>query len=147
MYLTCIPLSHNLQSSLLRFNIGLTNIDARLKQRCINVIPTLCNVVLTLCNVLSTLLQRRALTFYQRCATLKIWRRILLHFQRRINVISTSIHNVERTFIRRWNVGWDSSHSYLRLDTKQLTIFHIVFFRKTNVTDTNCILPQFEWAH
>ena len=27
------------------FNIGLTNVDARLKLRCINVVPTLCNVV------------------------------------------------------------------------------------------------------
>ena len=83
------------------FNIGLTNVDARLKQRCINVVPTLCNVVSTLCNVVSTLFQRRALTLYQRCATLKIRRRILFHFQRRINVILTLIHNVETTLIRR----------------------------------------------
>ena len=82
------------------FNIALTNVDARLKQRCINVVPTLCNVVSTLCNVVSTLFQRRALTLYQRCATLKIRLRILFHFQRRINVISTFIHNVETTLIR-----------------------------------------------
>ena len=69
------------------FNIGLTNVDTRLKQLCINVV--------------STLFQRRALTLYQRCATLKIRRRILFHFQRRINVISTLIHNVETTLIRR----------------------------------------------
>ena len=36
------------------FNIVLTNVDTRLKQRCINVVPTLCNVVLPLCNVVST---------------------------------------------------------------------------------------------
>ena len=36
------------------FNIALTNVEARLKQRCINVVPTLCNVVWTLCNVVST---------------------------------------------------------------------------------------------
>ena len=83
------------------FNIVLTNVDARLKQRCINVVPTLCNVVSTLCNVVSTLFQRRALTLYQRCATLKIRRRILFHFQRRINAISTLIHNLETTLIRR----------------------------------------------
>ena len=83
------------------FNIALTNVDARLKQRCINVVPTLCNVVSTLCNVVSTLFQRRALTLYQRCATLKIRLRILFHFQRRINVISTLIQNVETTLIRR----------------------------------------------
>ena len=67
------------------FNIGLTNINTRLKQRCINVV--------------STLFQRRTLTLYQRCATLKIRGRILFHFQRRINVISTLIHNVETTLI------------------------------------------------
>ena len=37
------------------FNIALTNVEARLKQRCINVVPTLSNVVWTLCNVVSTL--------------------------------------------------------------------------------------------
>ena len=52
------------------------------------------NVVTTLM-VVSTLFQGWALTLYQRCVTLKIRRRILFHFQRRINVISTLIHNVE----------------------------------------------------
>ena len=90
------------------FNIALTNVDARLKQRCINVVPTLCNVVSTFCNVFSTLFQRYALTLYQRCAMLKIRRRILFYFQRRINVISTLIHNVETTLTQGWNVGWGS---------------------------------------
>ena len=53
----------------------------------------------TLCNVVSTLFQRRALTLYQRCATLKIGRRILFHFQRRISVISTLI----TTLKQRWS--------------------------------------------
>ena len=57
------------------FNIALTNVDARLKQHCINVVPKLCNVVFTL-------FQCRALTLYQRCATLKIRGRMLFHFQR-----------------------------------------------------------------
>ena len=81
------------------FNIALTNVDTRLKQRCINVVPTLCNVVQTLCNVVLTLFQRRALTLYQRCATFKIGRRILFYFQRRINVISTLIHNVAWVYV------------------------------------------------
>ena len=103
MYLTCITTTQStIITSPIGFNIDLTNVDARLKQRCINVVPTLCNIVSTLCNVVSTLFQRRALTFYQRCATLKIWRRILFHFQRRINVIST--------LIRHWNVGWVFSY-------------------------------------
>ena len=80
MYLTCITITQStIITSPLGFNIGLTNVDARLKQRYINVVPTLCNVV-------STLFQRCVLTLYQRCATLKIRRRILFHFQRRINV-------------------------------------------------------------
>ena len=36
-------------------NVALLNIDARLKQRCYNVISILCKVVSTLCNVVSTL--------------------------------------------------------------------------------------------
>ena len=87
-------------TSPIEFNIAFTNVDARLKQRCINVIPTLSNVDLTL-------FQRRALTLYQHCATLKIRRRILFHFQRRINVISTLIQKVKITLIWRWNIGWE----------------------------------------
>ena len=88
-------------TSPIRFNIVLTNIDARLKQRFIKVVATLCNVVLTLSNVVSMPFQRRASTLFQRCATLKIRRRILFYFQRRINVILTLIHNVETMLIRR----------------------------------------------
>ena len=109
MYLTCITITQStIITSPIGFNIGLTNVDARLKQRCINVVPTLCNVVSTLCNVVSTLFQRRALTLYQCCATLKIWRQILFHFQRRINVISTLIQNIETMLIRRWNVDLEA---------------------------------------
>ena len=75
-------------------------------QRCINVVQRYFDVASTLCNVVSTLFQRRCPTLYQRCATVENRRRILFHFQRRINVISTLIHNVETTLIRRWNVGW-----------------------------------------
>ena len=102
MYLTCVTITQSTIITIpIGFNIGLTNVDARLKQRCINAV--------------STLFRRRALTLYQRCATLKIRRRILFHFQRRINVISTLIHNVETILIRRWNGGWVfSEHLYLR---------------------------------
>ena len=110
MYLTCITITQStIITSPIGFNIGLTNVNTRLKQRCINVVPTLCNVVSKLCNVASTLFERRALTLYQHCATLKIRRRILLHFQRRINVISTLIHNVETKPIQRLNVGWEKT--------------------------------------
>ena len=34
-------------------------------------------------------------------------RLILFHFQCRIKVVSTLIHNVKTTLIWRWNVGWD----------------------------------------
>ena len=87
MYLTCITVTQStIITSPIGFNVGLTNVDARLKQRCINVVPTLCNIVSTLCNVVSTLFERRALMLYQRCAKLKIRRRILFHFQRRITL-------------------------------------------------------------
>ena len=75
-------------------------------QRFINVVQRYFDVASTLCNVVSTLFQRRCPTLYQRCATVENRRRILFHFQPRINVISTLIHNVETTLIRRWNVGW-----------------------------------------
>ena len=100
------------------FNIALTNIDATLKQRCTtsiqrqcptlkqhrsdvaqrrnnlaqrwyNIVSTSCKVVSTLYDIVSTLFQRRALTLYRRCATLKIQRQNLFHFQRQNNVIST----------------------------------------------------------
>ena len=123
MYLTCITITQStIITSPTGFNVGLTNVDARLKQRCINVVPTLCNIVSTLCNVVSTLFERRALMLYQYCATLKIRRRILFHFQSRINVISTLIHNVETTLIRRWNVGWERS-SGARKDNPSLYDF------------------------
>ena len=79
------------------FNIGLTNVDTRLKQLCINVV--------------STLFQRRALTLYQRCATLKIRRQILFHFQRRINVISTLIHKCWLGYNRAGGRELDNSNS------------------------------------
>ena len=109
MYWTCITVTQStIITSPIRLNIGLTNVNARLKQRCINVVPMLCNVVSKLCNVVSTLFQRRALTLYQLCVTLKIRRRLLFHFQRRINVIWTLIHNVETMLVRRRNVCWET---------------------------------------
>ena len=109
MYLTCITITQStIITSLIGFNVGLTNVDARLKQCCINIVPTLCNIVSTLWNVVSTLFQCRALTLYQRCATLKIQRRILFRFQRRINVISMLIHNVQNNVdptMKCW-LGW-----------------------------------------
>ena len=71
-----------------------------------NIVSTLNQRYTTLFRRCSTLFQLWALTLYQRCGTLKIRHWIFFHFQRRINVISTFIHNVETTLIRRWNVGW-----------------------------------------
>ena len=130
------------------FNIALTNVDARLKQRCINVVPTLCNVVLTLCNVVSTLFQRQAVTLHQGCATFKIRHRILFNFQRRINVISTVIHNVETTLIQRWNVGLDVSPKFSWLDyfkVYQLSHIHYLSVRRPS-RKTTVVLFQLTWA-
>ena len=56
MYLACITITQStIITNPIGFNIGLTNVDARLKQRCINIVPTLCNVVSTLCNAVLTL--------------------------------------------------------------------------------------------
>ena len=133
MHLTCITIT---QSTIITypigFNIGSTNVDARLKQRCINFVPALCNIVLTLCNVVSTLFQRRTQTLYQRCATLKIRRWILSHFQHRINVISTLIHNVEATLIRRWNVGWATSYNLLWKNSPHTSETANTFYSSSN---------------
>ena len=49
---------------------------------------------------------------YQRCfkvvstSDIDVVSTILFHFQRRINVISMLIYNVETMSIRRWHVGW-----------------------------------------
>ena len=53
MYLTCITITQStIITSPIGFNIGLTNVDTRLKQRCINVVSTSgTDVVSTLCNV------------------------------------------------------------------------------------------------
>ena len=57
MYLTCITIAQStIITSLTGFNIGLTNVDARLKQRCTNVVQRYFDVVSTLGNdVVSTL--------------------------------------------------------------------------------------------
>ena len=54
---------------------------------CINVAQRFFEVNSTLYNVSLTLFQRRDPTLFQRLGTLKNQRRILFHFQRRINGI------------------------------------------------------------
>ena len=62
--------------------------------------------------------------------TLKIRCRILFHFQRRIKVVSTMIHNVATTLIRRWNVGWVINC----LNSKRSNFFTTYFFTSTVFT-------------
>ena len=81
------------------FDTVFTNAVAMLKQLRDKVASTL----------FSTLFERRTPTLYQPSVTLKIRRRILFHFQRRINVISMLIHNVETMLIQGFNVSWDVS--------------------------------------
>ena len=46
MYLTCITVTQStIITSPIGFNVGLTNVNARLKQRCINVVQRYTNVV------------------------------------------------------------------------------------------------------
>ena len=89
-------------TSSIGFNLALTNLDARLKQRCINVLLTLPNVVWTLCNV-STLFQRCALTLHDRC---ECWKSDVGFYFICFIVL---IHNVETMLIRRCNFGLDIS--------------------------------------
>ena len=64
-----------------RFRCSFDEVETTLKKHWHNIVSTLCNIVLTL-------FQRRAPALYQRCATLKIWSRILFHFRSIVNVIS-----------------------------------------------------------
>ena len=89
-------------TSSIGFNLVLTNLDARLKQRCINVLLTLSNVVWTLCNV-STVFQRRALTLHDCC---ECWKSDIGFCFICFIVL---IHNVETMLIRRCNFGLDIS--------------------------------------
>ena len=48
MYLSCITITQfTIITSLIGFNIGLTNVTARLKQRCTNVVQRCFDVALT----------------------------------------------------------------------------------------------------
>ena len=89
----------NVKTTIHNFDTTLYQCCARLFRRCFNV---------------------RHWRWINFVATLKIRRRILLHFQRQINIISTLIHNVETTLIRRWNVGWNTIRYLLRLLLKTL---------------------------
>ena len=80
----------------------MTNLDARLKQCCFNILLTLSNVVWTLCNV-SMLFQRRLLTLHQRC---ECWKSDVGFCFICFIVL---IHNVETKLVRCCNFGLDIS--------------------------------------
>ena len=109
-------------TSSIGFNLALTNLDARLKQRCINVLLTLSNVVWNLCNV-STLFQRRAQTLHQRC---ECWKSDVGFCFICFIVL---IHNVETMLIRRCNFGLDISlfNIYIHIYTYILHIYYILY--------------------
>ena len=127
---------------------------ATLKQGRDNDISTLKQrwktVALTLCYVDLTVFQRWSPTLYQCCATLKVRFQILLHFQRRINVIWTVIYNVETTLFRRWNVGRVVSLKQLILrnilPATLLTKWNLqVFFKDYAKTFTTPVFTNFFW--
>ena len=62
-------------------------------------------VASTMSNIDLTLFKLWTPIQYRYCATLKVQPRTLFHFQCRINVISTVIHNAETPVIRCWNGG------------------------------------------
>ena len=57
---------------------------------------------------------------------MKIRCRILFNFHRRINFISTLIHNFETTLIQCWNVGWDISANPQSSQLQNLTRWWIM---------------------
>ena len=93
-------------TSQIGFDVALTNVEATLKQRWNDVVQYWKTVSSMLRNIDLTFFHCWTPTLYHCCATLKIRFRILFHFHRRINVVSTVIQNLETTLIRRWNDGW-----------------------------------------
>ena len=91
MYLTCIAITQSTVTSPIGFNKGLTNVDARLKQRCINLVPTLCNVVSTLCNV------------FRRCFNVGHWCCISVVQRWKTDVGFFFIFNVRSTLFQLWS--------------------------------------------
>ena len=74
----------------------------------------------------------------------------MFYFQRRINVISTVIHNVEITVIRRWKVGWVVTMKKLILrnilSATLLTKWNLqIFFKDYAKTFTITVLMNFFW--
>ena len=110
-------------TSSIGFNLALTNLDARLKHCCINVLLTLSNVVWTLCNV-STLFQRRALTLHDCC---ECWKSDIGFCFICFIVL---IHNVETMLIRRCNFGLDISlfNIYLSIYLSIYLYIHIYIY-------------------
>ena len=104
-------------TSLVWFNIALTEVEATLQQRWYIVVSTLWNVVLTL-------FQRRTLTLYQHYITLKIRRWILRHFQRRTNVISTLIQKFDPTLKFGWVRMWALIFGHLSCILNHLQIIN-----------------------
>ena len=132
-----------------------------MKQRCDDIISTLKQswndivqrwktVASTMYNLDLTLFKSWTQTLYQCYATLKLQLRILFHFQRRINIISSVIRNVETTLIWRWNVGWVVSMKKVilmnSLSATLLTKWNLsVFFKDFAKTFTTPVLTNFFW--
>ena len=72
------------------FNIALTNVDARLKRRCINVVPTLF---------------QRCVTLFWRCFNVGHWHYINVVQRLKSDVGFCFIHNIESTIFQRWSTA------------------------------------------
>ena len=71
-------------------------------QRCVNVVQRCFNAVQRSFDVVSTL----GSDIVSSLSNVEKSTSDFVIFQRRINIISTLIHKVETTLIRRWNIGW-----------------------------------------
>ena len=125
-------------------------------QRWNNVETTLCKVEKRLHWRCANLSQRCFNVEHRSCINIvQCWKsdfrsRILFHFQRRINVTSTAIHNVETILISLWNVDWVVSMKKLILRNILPVTLLInwnlqVFFKDYSKTFTTPVLTNFFW--
>ena len=92
------------------FNIALTNIHARLKQRCINVVQRCFDIASTLCNVVSMYCFNVGIDVVSTLCNVENQTDVGFYFI--FNVGSTLFQRW--SLIRRWNVGWAWSSLFFR---------------------------------
>ena len=106
-------------TSLIGFNIDLTNVDARLKQRCINVLPT----------------------FFRRCFNVSHWRCINVVQRWKSDVEFCFISNVGSTLFQRWSTSLKQHWSNVEMLTGNVLKSNVIKFYLFWTTNSTDLMP------